>query len=113
MFAATPEKRRWSRSQQFTLSAKGIDAEAGYRSDIALARTEGGRASFDAARTRWAGALGLQPEDGVCLVELRAGALSLGKLVEALDDYGQTRTGVVDALGRLSDAGLVDPVLKA
>src|SRR3954471_15644202 len=108
MPALTQEKRRWSRSQQFTLSAKGLVAEAGYQSGIADARTEGGRASFDAARARWAATFGLQPEDGVCLVELRAGPLSLGKLVEALDDYGQTRTGVVDALGRLSDAGLVD-----
>jgi hypothetical protein len=107
MFSDTPKRLRWPRSQRFTLSDSGLEAEATYRSSIVASRMDEGRASFDRARVEWAERLGIQPEDGVYLCEIRARPLRLGDIVEALEACDKTRQEAVDALGRLLDAGLV------
>ncbi len=107
MLSDVPSKRRWPRSQRFNLSSSGVAAEAKYREGISAARLEGGRSAFDDARTSWATTLGVQPEDGVCLGEVRPGGVSLTQVVEAMDGSGHTRTDTIEALERLWDAGLV------
>jgi len=107
MFSDTPRRLRWPRSQRFTLSSSGVEAETTYRSSIVASRTADGRASFDAARVAWAEPLGVQPDDGVYLCEIRDRPLRLSDLVEALAACDKTRQDAMDALSRLVDAGLV------
>ena len=75
------------------------------------ARAKPGRRAFDAARGAWATSLGLQPDDGVYLGQLRAGSASLRELVAALLDCGMKRADALAALGRLVDAGLIAAVV--
>ena len=108
MLSDVPAKRRWPRSQRFSLSLAGQAAEVRYRDAITAARGDGGgRTAYEEARSTWAGALGLQPDDGVCLGEVRAGSVSVTQVVDAMDGSGHTRTDTLAALGRLWDAGLV------
>ncbi len=107
MFGQPSVKRRWPRSQRFSLSQLGIDAEAAYRSAIVAARAEEGRAAFDAARTAWAEGLQAQPDDGLYLGEIRQAAMNLQQIVDALETCGKTRTDALKALERLEDLGLV------
>ena len=100
-------RRRWPRSQRFTLTEKGNEAEASYRSTIVASRTQEGRASFDAARTAWAGAFALEPDDGLYLGEIRRGPLTLEQIVSALETCDKTRKDALAALERLFDAGLI------
>jgi hypothetical protein len=51
----------------------------------------------------------LRPDDGVYLVELRAGSATLIEIVEGLNGCGLNRADALAALGRLVDAGLVTP----
>ncbi len=99
--------RRWRRAQPFSLSELGIGAEAAYRSTIVAARATEGRASFDAARTAWAQAFRVEPDDGLYLAELRQGPTTLERLVDALETCGKTRKDALAALERLFDAGLI------
>jgi hypothetical protein len=99
---------RWPRSQKFSLSDQGTRAEQDYREVIAAARADAGRASFDAARKQWAGALQVEPDDGMYLGELRSGPRTLDELWRALETCGQTRTDLKAAIRRLTAVGLVD-----
>ncbi len=101
-----PPPRFHSRAP-FSLTPAGRSAEASYRAQIVSSRAHSGRASFDAARTAWAASLGLDPDDGAYLGELRGGPLKLGKIAEALAVCGKKRVDAVAALERLLDAGLV------
>jgi hypothetical protein len=101
------QKRRWPRSQQFTLSPLGSEAEASYRATIVASRTESGRASFDAARMAWATSFRVEPDDGIYLGEVAAGPLRLEKIVAALEACGKTRKDAQAAIERLFDAGLM------
>ena len=107
MFSDTPHRLRWPRAQRFTLSPKGLEAETTYRSSVVASRALDGRASFDAARVAWAVPLGIDPDDGVYLCEIRDRPVGLGALVEALAPCDKTRQDTVNALERLLDAGLV------
>ncbi len=107
MFGQPSVKRRWPRSQRFSLSRLGSEAEASYRSAIVEARAREGRAAFELARTAWADALRAEPDDGLYLGELRQSALNLQQLVEALETCGKTRADAFAALERLEDLGLV------
>lgn len=107
MLQDPPPKRRWPRSQQFTLTDRGSEAEAAYRSTIVASRTQQGRASFDAARSAWAESFHLQPDDGLYLGEVRGGPVSLERIVEALDTCGKTRNDAFAAMERLFGAGLI------
>jgi hypothetical protein len=98
---------RWSRSQHFSLSPTGIVAQAAYVSTIVTSRTQGGRASFDAARGSWAETFHVQPDDGLYLGELQNGSVRLKQIVEALETSGKTHTDALAALERLVDAGFV------
>lgn len=100
-------KRRWPRSERFTLSAKGDEAETAYRSTIVASRAQEGRASYDAARAAWAASFRVEPDDGLYLGEIRSGPTSLERLVEALETCGKTRKEALAALERLFDAGLI------
>jgi hypothetical protein len=106
----SPGSRRWPRSERFVLSVQGVAAEARYRAEIVTARSAGGRASFDAARSAWSESLRLNPDDGVYLGELRGGAATLAQIVEGVQVCGQSRTQAVDAMARLLDLGLIEPV---
>lgn len=92
------------------LSAKGAEAEESYRMGVVASRAVDGRASFDAARAAWAAPLGIEPEDGVYLCEIRQGPIRLEQIVQALEACDKTRQDTVAALERLFDAGLVEIV---
>ena len=110
MFGQPSAKRRWPRSQRFSLSSVGVHAEATYRSTIVEARAREGRAAYDAARMAWADALRAEPDDGLYLGEIRQAALNLQQIVEALEPCGKTRTDALAALERLEDLGLVNAI---
>lgn len=105
--ADKPAKRKWPRSQRFTLSEKGMAAEQEYRTSIERARDQGGRAAFEAARTTWATTYKVEPDDGAYLGELRGGPHQVAKIVDALYTSGKTRPEAYEALERLLDAGLL------
>jgi hypothetical protein len=107
MLEDPPPRRRWPRSQQFTLTDRGSDAESSYRSVIIASRAQQGRASFDAARSAWAESFHLQPDDGLYLGEIRGGPISLERIVEALETCGKTRKDALAAMERLFGAGLI------
>ena len=90
------------------MSGRGAAAESRYRAEIVTARAVGGRASYDAARAAWCEALGLEPDDGVYLGELRDGALTMPQIVEALRTCGHKRSQTIEAIARLLDLGLVE-----
>lgn len=108
MFEDGPSHRaRWSRTDRFVLSDRGKIAEESYRSQVTASRSEGGRASFDAARSTWAEPLDVHPGDGAYLGVVREGPVSLQQLAVALEDSGESRKEATEALERLCDAGLV------
>jgi len=102
-----PPRRRWPRSQRFTLSAQGLAAEESYQSSIVASRLAEGRASFDSARASWAAALHLESEDGLYLSEVKEGPKTMQQIVEGLETCGKTKKEAIAALERLVDAGLV------
>jgi len=109
--AETP-RSRWSRSQRFQLSATGTEAGASYRNAIVAARAEGGRRSFDDARSAWAQRLALEPSDGLYLGELRDGPRTIAELATGLEGCGPQRSevrAVVERLIRLTMLELVIP----
>jgi hypothetical protein len=108
MFDDPPARRRWPRSQRFSLSETGTSAASSYLSTIIASRTAEGRASYDAARASWATEFRIQPDDGLYLAEIRTGPVTLGQLVDALETCGKTRKDAIAAVERLVDAGLVD-----
>lgn len=103
----TSSRRRWSRTERFVLSAEGVGAEESYRSRVVASRSEGGRASFDAARAAWAEPLGVKPGDGAYLGVVRQGPMSLQQIADALEESGESRKEATEAIERLFDAGLV------
>lgn len=107
----TNEPRRKSTKGRLALSSRGQSAAADYRSAVARARGRGPspRAEFEAARSEWAHAHGLEPDDGAYLGELRARALSLNELGEGLAICGQTREMISVTTARLREGGLLVP----
>src|SRR5260370_19055718 len=104
LFEREPGKR-WPRSQQFRLSAKGAEAQATYREMLHGEREgSGGRSSFDSARASWAKPLALEPSDGLYLGELEAGPKTIEEKVQALDGCGSGRPGVQGAHRRVDTA---------
>jgi hypothetical protein len=99
--------KRWPRGQKFALSQRGIEAEAAYREAIVAARTSG-RSALDVAQQQWAAPLGVAPQDGVVLGELRGGKRSISELAKSLEDCGTTAADVKAAIDRLTDALLVE-----
>lgn len=108
MLTRETPRNRWARTDRFTLSIEGEEAEAAYRAAIVASREQPGRSAFDAARAEWARTFSLEPDDGVYLGELRGGPTKLTDLIEALDVCGKTRKDALEALGRLVDGGLVE-----
>jgi hypothetical protein len=101
---------RWPRSQKFRLSAMGVVAGAAYLEQVAAARADSGRASFDKARNAWASPLRLKPEDGACLIELESGPRTIADMAEALDACGTSAGEVKAAMKRLLAALMIEPV---
>jgi hypothetical protein len=105
------EKVRYGRSQKFRLSAKGLEALRAHQESVASQRTgPGGRAAFDAARSAWSAALGLQPDDSLYLVEFGASGLTIHDATAALRDCGPTQKDVKEATTRLLQVGILEPV---
>jgi hypothetical protein len=98
---------KWPRTQRFTLSPRGLDAEAQYREQIVASRVNSGRASFDAARAEWAKNHAIQADDGLYLAEVAAGPVNLQQIVGALETCGKNRLDAIAAIERLISAGLV------
>jgi hypothetical protein len=103
------DRRRWPRGQKFALSAVGAEAEEAYRSAVLGARSSG-RSVLEAALAGWAGPRRLAPGDGVVLAELSGKQLGLAHLCESLEVTGIPADEVRAAVGRLVDAGIVQPV---
>jgi hypothetical protein len=105
--------KRWPRGQKFALSQRGLDAEATYRDAIASARASG-RGALESAEREWATPLGIQPNDGVVLGELRkAGRKSIAELARELESCGMSPTDVKAVVDRLCEAQLVEPLPAA
>lgn len=107
MFEHDQARSRFGRTDRFSLSQTGVEAEAAYRAAVVASRDEAGRSSYDAARAEWARQLGIEPDDGVYLGELRGEPRKLSDVVEALDTCGKSREDATAALHRLVEAGLV------
>jgi hypothetical protein len=105
----TEGRKKWPRGQKFTLSAAGLEAEEAYRTVVLGARSSG-RTALEAALTSWAGPRRLAGGDGVILAELSGKRLGLSHLCEALETSGIVPEEVRAAVGRLVDAGIVEPV---
>lgn len=103
------DPKRWPRGQKFTLSPTGAAAQDAYRSAVLGARASG-RAALDAALAAWAAPRGLAPADGAILAELAGKRIGLGALCEALEATGIGRDEVRAGVGRLVEAGIVEPL---
>jgi hypothetical protein len=102
-------RKRWARGQRFAVSAAGAEAEESYRNAVLGARSSG-RSALESALSAWASPRGLAAGDGVILAELSGKQLNLPGLCEALEVTGIVPDEVRAALGRLVDAGIVEPV---
>jgi hypothetical protein len=100
---------RWPRGQRFRLTEAGLAAETAHAEAIRDARAQG-RNALDGAQRRWSEPLGLEPGDGVVLCELKPGRLSLADVAGALENCGSSRGDVKEAVDRLVDRGLVEPL---
>jgi hypothetical protein len=103
------DRKRWPRGQKFTLSASGAAAEEAYRTAVLGARASG-RSALEAALAEWAGPRRVAPGDGVILAELSGKRVGLPYLCEALETSGIVPDEVRAAVGRLVDAGIVEPI---
>lgn len=100
------------RVARFRLSTRGRSMEAAYRSQVDVTRGPTRRTAFESARSEWASSHGLEPDDGVYLVELREGSLTLNELGEQLAVCGQKREMISTVLLRLVSHGLVERVTR-
>jgi hypothetical protein len=103
------DRKRWPRGQKFTLSAAGAEAEEAYRNAVLGARASG-RSALDSALAGWAGPRRVAPGDGVILAELSGKRVGLSQLCDALEPAGIVPDEVRAAVGRLVDAGIVEPI---
>ncbi|HEX9049487.1 MAG TPA: hypothetical protein VF841_03040 [Anaeromyxobacter sp.] len=104
--------KRWPRGQKFTLSPVGAEAQVAYRAAVLAARASG-RAALDSALAAWATPRGVAPVDGAILSELGGKRLGIGALCEALETTGIAPDEVRAGIGRLVQAGIVDPLPPA
>jgi hypothetical protein len=103
------DAKRWPRGQKFALSPVGAAAQDAYRAAVLAARASG-RAALDAALAQWAAPRGLAPVDGSILAELTGKRLGIGALCEALETSGIDPDEVRAGIGRLVEAGIVEPL---
>ena len=104
-------RTKWNRSQRFQLSPAGREAGLNYRQVIVASRAEGGRKSFDVARTEWAARLELEPTDGLYLGELLDAPRTIPEIAISLDGCGPQRGDVRAAVDRLVQARMMEPVV--
>lgn len=107
MFQDRPAPTRFSRSQRFSLSEAGKQAEQQYRETIVASRTTAGRDSFDSARDAWAKSLGIEADDGLYLSELASGPKTSQQLVDALETCGKGRDDAKGVIARIFKAQLI------
>jgi DNA-binding transcriptional ArsR family regulator len=112
LFGKPPPGKRWPRGQKFTLSPVGTEAQGAYHAAVASARASG-RAALEAALAGWAAPRGVAPADGAILSELAGKRLGLGALCEALEATGIAPDEVRAGIGRLVEAGIVEPLPPA
>ena len=109
-FKRPPGSLRWPPRQRFSLSPTGSEARQRWEHVIAAARTaDGGREGLESAERGWCGPLGVEPGDGIYLVELAAGPRTAAQLAESLADCGGTKAEAQAAVDRLFKAGLIVP----
>ncbi len=101
--------KRWPRGQKFALSPVGAEAQSAYHAAVLGARASG-RAALDSALAAWAAPRGVAPADGAIVAELAGKRLGLPALCEALETTGIAPDEVRAAIGRLVEAGIVDPL---
>ncbi len=101
--------KRWPRGQKFALSPVGAEAQDAYRAAVVAARASG-RAALDSALAAWASPRGVAPADGAILSELAGKRLGIGALCEALETTGIAPDEVRAGIGRLVEAGIVEPL---
>lgn len=108
--AKQPEgRKRWPRGQKFTVSTTGAEAQEAYVRAVAEARGAG-RTALEAALAAWAESRHVAPGDGVVLSELSGKRLGLANLCEALEPSGIVADEIRASVGRLVDAGIVEPI---
>ncbi len=112
LFGTPPSTKRWPRGQKFALSAVGTEARDAYRAAVLGARASG-RAALDSALAAWATPRRVAPVDGAILAELGGKRLGIGALCEALETTGIAPDEVRAAIGRLVEAGIVEPLPPA
>jgi hypothetical protein len=109
LLAKPPSGKRWPRGQKFALSPVGAAAQEEYRAAVLAARA-GGRSGLESALAAWAAPRGVAPADGVILTELSGKRLGVGDLCESLEATGIVPDEVRAAIGRLVEAGIVEPL---
>ncbi len=113
LFGRSPNgTKRWPRGQKFEISPVGAEAQDAYRAAVLAARASG-RAALDSALAAWAAPRGVAPGDGAILAELAGKRLGIGALCEALEVAGVAPDEVRAAIGRLVQAGIVEPLPPA
>ena len=104
--------KRWPRGQKFALSSVGAAAQDAYHAAVTGARASG-RTALEAALAAWATPRGVAPGDGAILAELAGKRLGIGALCEALEVTGIAPDEVRAGIGRLVEAGIVEPLPPA
>ncbi len=112
LLGKTKDGKRWPRGQKFALSPAGTQAQDAYHAAVQGARASG-RAALESALAAWATPRGVTPADGAILSELSGKRLGLGALCEALETTGIAPDEVRAGIGRLVEAGIVDPLPPA
>lgn len=104
------------RARRLQLSDSGQLTVAAYRSQVSAADGPLAHREHVDERMSWALGHGLEPDDGVYLLELASRPLTIGQLGEALAIHSRTRQMIVLAVERLLGHGFVDvfeePVLE-
>jgi hypothetical protein len=106
------DAKRWPRGQKFALSPVGAAAQDAYHAAVLGARASG-RPALEAALSAWATPRGVAPADGAILSELAGKRLGIGALCEALEVTGIAPDEVRAGIGRLVEAGIVEPLPPA
>ena len=107
-----PSGKRWPRGQKFALSPVGAAAQDAYHAAVLGARASG-RTALEAALAAWSAPRGVAPADGAILAELAGKRLGIGALCDALEVTGIAPDEVRAGIGRLVEAGIVEPLPPA
>lgn len=102
------DRIRYSRSQKFRLSPRGLECVEAYNKAIADAQTGNGQSAFEAAKQAWATTWELKVDDGLYLVEFGAKGLTLSEATTALENCGANAKSVKEHSENLIAKGLIE-----